>query len=141
MSGSRRSVWKWNAKKELAALLLSEGKTWLVIEKEHGIPHSTLGDWVKCPEFQVRIDEHIEAIIAEARRILRMNARDAAKQIGNLITFGHAQHSVKLAAAKDVLDRVGLSGPVKNEHGGPNGGPLRILWIEDGSDTSDDTER
>ena len=114
--GAEGSTWVWTAKKELAALLLSEGKTWAVIEKDHGIPHSTLGKWVKHAEFQERIDEHVEAIVSEARRILRMNAKSAAKKVGLLIDSGHTQHAVMLAAAKDVLDRVGLKhGPSGSE--------------------------
>lgn len=129
--GVNGSAWAWTARKELAALLLSEGKTWKAIESDHGIPHSTLGKWVKHDEFQARIDEHIEEIVAEARRILRRNTRDAAKKIADLIVYGIPGHSTQLAAARDVLDRAGLSGPVKNEVTGANAGPMRILWIED----------
>ena len=130
--GANGSAWVWTAKKELAALLLSQGKTWKAIEADHGIPHSTLGKWVKRDEFQARIDEHVDLIVSEARRVLRLNARDAAKKIVDLIVYGVPGHSTQLAAARDLLDRVGLKMPDKVEQHGDLSITVRYVDSDEG---------
>lgn len=114
--GAIVSVWKWTAQRERAALLLADGMTYREIEANHGIAHTTIARWKKEPEFLARIDQHLDEAVSEARRVLRRNALAAAQQIVNLHAHGHAQHTVKLAATKDILDRVGLKAPEKHEY-------------------------
>lgn len=108
-----RTGWQWNARKEKAALMLAEGKTWEVVKKELAVSSSTLAEWKKSSEFQARIDEHHDVIVAEARRILRRNATVAANKVVQIAEAGYGQHAVKLSASKDILDRVGVRAPEK----------------------------
>lgn len=134
-AGVNVSEWKWDAKKERAALLLAKGETYAIIEKEHGISHTSLARWKKEPEFTARVDELIDEVVSEARRILRRNAAAAAQQLINLHAHGHAMHGVKLAASKDILDRVGLKAPEKMEHSGTIGTYIVDLGLTDDSST------
>lgn len=125
-AGANVSEWKWDAKKERAALLLAQGVTYAAIEKEHGVSHTSLARWKKEPEFVARVDEIIEESVSEARRILRRNAAAAAQQLVHLHASGNAMHSVKLAASKDILDRCGLKAPEKIQQ--ENSGNMVIRW-------------
>lgn len=112
------TTWRWTEQKDWAALALAEGKTWQYVKDEYSVAHTTLARWVKAPAFQARIDEHIDAVVSEARSILRRNATKAARQMAALVDTGLPIDTVKLAAAKDVLDRVGLKAPEKIDHSG-----------------------
>lgn len=129
-----RTPWQWTPKRDTAALALAEGKTWKVIEEELGISHSTLALWVRSPDFQARVDEHVDAVVTEARSILRRSATKAARQMAGLLTDGLPMDTVKLAAAKDVLDRVGLKAPEEIKHTG-----ALTFSVDIGSDDSNST--
>jgi hypothetical protein len=122
----KETTWQWTPARERAALLLAEGMTWAVIDKEHGISRASLARWVKIPEFQARIDEHIEDIMDEARRVIRRNAGRAAIRMVLIMDHGNPRDSVKLAAAKDLLDRSGFKAAEKHEVSGRNGADLVI---------------
>lgn len=130
-AGANVSEWKWDAKKERAALLLAQGVTYAAIEKEHGISHTSVARWKKEPAFASRVDELLDEVVSEARRILRRNATAAAQQLVNLQAHGHAMHGVKLAASKDILDRVGLK-PVQEVKQETNGEMIiRVKYVDD----------
>lgn len=112
---ANRSKWKWTADKEQAALLLAQGKTWKEIEEQNGLSHSSVAMWVKHQEFQDRIAEHIESFVSDARKILQRAATNAARTVVQLNEWGLPGHSTRLAAAKDILDRVGLKPPDKQQ--------------------------
>ncbi len=114
--GTNRNPWQWNTKREAAALGFAEGKEWAVIAQEVDVSISTLGEWRKKPEFQARIEEHIQAFVSEARDILRRHAAHAARRMVTASQSAGSHHSVQVAAAKDILDRVGLKAPEKLEH-------------------------
>lgn len=129
------SAWQWTAKRDAVASALAEGKTWKATAEAVGVGTTTIARWMKAPEFTARIDDLQAEMVAEARRILRRNATAAAQQLVNLVRHGHSLHSVKLAAAKDVLDRVGLKATEKHEYTGTDGAALTIRWVygdEDG---------
>jgi hypothetical protein len=114
----KQNAWKWTAKKEAAALALAQGLTWRQIHEAHGIAAQSLADYTKVAEFQARIDAHMQEMTTTARRILQRNAEKAAQQIVDVMTYGNVQHTTRLAAAKDILDRVGLKSADKIQHSG-----------------------
>lgn len=120
------STWRWDERRAATALALAQGKTWRVIEAELNVPGTTLARWMKAPEFKARITAEVDAIVDDARVMLRRNAGRAASMMVNLVDFGQPQHAVKLAAAKDVLDRVGLKAPEKIDHSG--GMQIRVVY-------------
>lgn len=122
------STWRWDSKREKAALAFAEGKTWREIEQDPGVPHSTLAKWLKRPEFQARIDVYHEEIIAEARRYLRRNALNAAQRLVHLMESGYNQHGVKLQATKDLLDRVGVKATERTD--GNSTAPAPTITIQ-----------
>lgn len=113
---NEKQEWRWTPPRAAVALLLAQGKTYREIQQELRVSASTIAEWKKEPEFMARIDAIIEESVSEARRILRRNAAAAAAQLVNLHAYGNAMHTVKLAASKDILDRVGLKAPEKHEH-------------------------
>lgn len=120
-------TWQWTPKKEAVAFALAEGKSYRTVASELSVGVTTITRWMKVPEFQSRIDEHHDDIIAEARRILRRNAAAAALQLVNIVGHGHTLHGVKLAAVKDLLDRVGFKPSEKHEVGGK----IEIEYVND----------
>jgi hypothetical protein len=129
--------WKWTPQREKAAFVLATAKNITEASDTCGVSRQSLYLWMKRPEFMARVQEHLDENIAEARRHLQRNAAFAAQRMVDFAFNASSEHSVRLAAAKDILDRVGLKAPEKLEHGGPGGGPLRIVWAEDGSDSAD----
>jgi hypothetical protein len=110
------SGWSWTPQRERAALAVAESATITDAAKIAGVTRKTIHEWMHAPEFKARVDEHLEESIIAARHILRRNAAAAAQQLVNLHAHGHAMHGVKLAASKDILDRVGLKATEKHEH-------------------------
>lgn len=108
--------WGWTPQRERAALAVAECATIKEAAEFVGVTRKTIHEWMHSPEFRSRVDEHLEETIITARHILRRNAAAAAQQMVNLHAHGHAMHGVKLAASKDILDRVGLKAPEKHEH-------------------------
>lgn len=100
--------WLWTVQKETVALRLWEGKTYDDITKEFGLSSRTIAAWKKEPEFDARLKELDEAATADAARILRRAATRAAQKLVDIMEFGSVQHTTRLAAAKDILDRSGL---------------------------------
>lgn len=134
-AGTNSDVWSWNVKRETAATGIAEGKSYRTIAAEIDVAVNTVLRWTKHPEFQSRVDEIIEEVVGDARRILRRNAAAAAQQLVHLHTSGHSMHAVKLAACKDILDRVGLKSPEKIEHGGTIGTYVVDLGVSHDSST------
>lgn len=127
------SGWTWTPQREKAALAVAESATIIEAAKFAGVTRETVHRWMHSPEFRARVDEHLEEVIVSARQILRRNAAAAAQQLVNLHAHGHAMHGVKLAASKDILDRVGLKAPDKLEHSGSIGTYLVDLGVTDDS--------
>ena len=126
------TTWRWTAKAETAALALAEGKSWEAIKDEFGIAKSTLARWTKEPEFQARIAEHVDAIVEDARRLLRQHATTAAKKMIALLDSDTRDDAVAFNAAKDMLDRAGLKPPDRHELTGAHGAPLFKVYQSDG---------
>lgn len=119
------ATFEWTPIKEKAAQARAEGKSQEQAATLAGCSRKSIERWEKEQAFQDRIDAYLEAGRTEAKRILVRNAAAAAKQLVLLMDHGYSNHSVRLAAAKDVLDRVGLKAPEKHEHSGTDGQPLQ----------------
>lgn len=129
------AAWKWTPQRDKAALAVAESATIIDAARVAGVTRETIHRWMHAPEFKARIDEHLEEVIGAARSVLRRNAMVAAQQMVNILAHGYPDHSVRLAAAKDVLDRVGLKAPDKLEHSGTIGTYVVDLGITDDSST------
>jgi len=56
------------------------------------------------------LNRRLDACVAEAMETLRGEANRSAEAMAELRDYGNREYSVRLAAAKDILDRVGLKG-------------------------------
>ena len=87
-----------------------EGRTTKEIAAELGVHESAVWQWSKRPEFQVAVEQMRQAVVADARRVLREGALAAARRLidvasGRVARPDHAE----VKAATEVLDRVGVS--------------------------------
>jgi transposase-like protein len=61
--------WTWSRKKEAAAKLLAEGGVTAKAIAEHlGVARETLRFWKRSPEFNERIEQHLDRCRAELAR-------------------------------------------------------------------------
>jgi hypothetical protein len=127
------SAWNWTPQREKAALAVAESATIVEAAGVAGVTRKTIHEWLKAPEFKARVDEYLEEVVSAARSIMRRNATAAAKTVVDLSVWGLPGHTTRLAAAKDVLDRVGLK-PVQ-EVKQENSGAVTVRW-EYGDDSS-----
>lgn len=127
--------WLWTVQKETVALRLWEGKTYDEIIQEFGLSSRTIAAWKKEPEFDARLKELDEAATAEATRILRRAVPRAARRLVDIMEFGTSQHGMRLAAAKDILDRSGLK-PVQ-EIKQENTGHIEVEYVNDWRQSSE----
>lgn len=125
------TVWSWTPQREKAALAVAECATIIDAAKVAGVTRETIHRWLHSPEFRARVDEHLDEVISAARSVLRRNAVAAAQQLVNLHVYGHNMHAVKLAASKDILDRVGLKPvqEVKQENTGEM--TIRVKYVDE----------
>ncbi len=49
-------MWKWTRKREIAALSLANGETWLEAAEKAGVSDRTIGNWLNVPEFAEEVD-------------------------------------------------------------------------------------
>jgi predicted transcriptional regulator len=106
--------WDWNPRRELAAKLRSEGKTWPQIAKETGLSLRTVEKYPDAPAFRARVREHLDACVEQAHDILRRNASRAAETLVDKLDISALSmpdakaHEVELSAAQNILDRLGV---------------------------------
>jgi hypothetical protein len=112
----QKVTWKWTPQRERAALAIAETKTLVEAAKHCDVSRKTLYEWLAVPEFRQRVQETVEASVTRARWRLANKAEDAANMVIDIMQFGNSRHAMRLAAAKDILDRVGLKAPEKIEH-------------------------
>ena len=67
------------------------------------------------------IDEALDSGVWLAGSILRREAPSAAETVCELKDMGNSQYNVRLQAAKDILDRVGLKPKDEVDHSGDVG--------------------
>lgn len=105
--------WEWTSQRERAAFAVATHKTLADAAKAANVSDRSLYRWLDVPEFEARVKEHTDRIVRRARIKLAAKAEDAADMMIDLMHFGTNRHGVRLAAAKDILDRVGLKAPEK----------------------------
>lgn len=82
------------------------------------------------PLFQAAYRDLQAEVADRARARLVSLTEQAVERLAQLLA--RASPPIALAAARDVLDRVGLTAPRRVEHVGDQGGPIVIRW-EDGT--------
>lgn len=88
MSALQNVTFKWDARRELAAVLLAaDEKTDEQIAAECNVARNTLATWKLAPEFQSRIAQHLEVFRTE---ILRRSFADKARRVRALDTVAGA---------------------------------------------------
>lgn len=100
--------------------LLAAGKRVSEVATEIGKHERTLYAWLEREDFAGELDARLAAARARAKRILEAGAEDAAASLVLVAKAGEPGHGPRVAAARDILDRVGLAVPkeVKVEVGG-----------------------
>ncbi len=73
---------------------------------------------MKNPKIRAVVDEAMEEQLQAARDRLNSLTGKAIEALTSLIEHGTAQDSVRLGAAKDILDRAGLKPEKVQEHSG-----------------------
>ena len=84
-AGQKSTIWKWNQTKESAAQMLAQDEFTIdEIVIKLGIDRKTIYNWKKRPEFQARVEEHVQefgdakmryAIANRNRRLRNLNDR------------------------------------------------------------------
>jgi hypothetical protein len=94
-----------------AAELRALGWGWVDIARSLGVHRTTVERWARRPEWGEYLAE-AEAMLAEERwAALRQLAREAVGVIGRILKDPTAPEAVRLRAALDVLDRLGIRAP------------------------------
>jgi len=93
-NGRKIMTWKWNKKKQSAAVLLADGFTVKDISEQTGIPVRTIDRWKTNPDFAAEIDR-LTQMFGVASKAERMRI---AKQIVRQKLAGPR------ATARDLLD-------------------------------------
>lgn len=126
------TVWQWTHTRERAALAVARAKNETEAARDAGVARESICRWMQHPEFRARVAEHMASIVEEARLILQRNAAAAAATVTDIAFFGLPGHSTRLAAARDILDRVGLKAIEKIEQTGTT--TVRVVYDDvDGS--------
>lgn len=90
------SAFEWNEKRDLAALLLSQGFTQLQVAEKTGISQRTIRRWEADTEFSAEVDRlSLMVDIAGRAQRLRLAMRAVRQKIGD---------GGKLETDKDLLD-------------------------------------
>jgi len=103
--GAKRSkIWQ-------AAELRALGWSWVAIAGAVGVHRTTVERWARRPEWGEYLAQ-AEAVLAEERwAALRQLAREAVGVIGRILEDRTAPEALRLRAAQDVLDRLGIRAP------------------------------
>lgn len=128
---TRRVLKRLGAIHERAMQLRLQGLTYRDIgARLHRSPKTVEAWFGRDPTFQAAYAALRQEQTAQAREALVRMAMAAAERLGALLD--HPNPFIALAAAKDVLDRLGIKAPERRELAGGGGGPIRLMW-EDGS--------
>ena len=100
--------WRWTRKRAEAAELLAEGCTQSQVASAVGISPRTVRLWLGRPEFDARLRELEAEARDNATRALRRKGVAAAERLISLMNSGITGDHVKLKAATEILDRIGV---------------------------------
>ena len=68
--------WTWNRQKEQAAQLLTEGRmTAIEIARHVGVSRETVRYWKRSPEFQARMQQHLDQFCETVSKEIERRAR------------------------------------------------------------------
>ncbi len=101
-------AWRWTHKRTLAAQMLAEGQGQRATARALGIAERTLRYWAAKPEFEARLRELEGEAHKRALRVLQRRGVAAAERLVMLMDRGKTGDHVKLRAATEVLDRIGV---------------------------------
>lgn len=101
-------AWRWTHKRTLAAQMLAEGQGQRATARALGIAERTLRYWAAKPEFQERLRELEGEAHKRALRVLQRRGVAAAERLVMLMDRGKTGDHVKLRAATEILDRIGV---------------------------------
>lgn len=88
MTALQNLTWKWDERRNLAAVLLAaDEKTDEQIAAECKVSRQTIANWKLVPQFQERIDQHVEAF---RKRVFSMGFADKARRVRALDTVAGA---------------------------------------------------
>lgn len=73
---------------------------------------------IRNDNVKAELDRRLNECISEAMETLRTEANRSAEAVATIRDMGNKEYTVRLAAAKDILDRVGLKPTDKHEHSG-----------------------
>lgn len=116
MSENVTLSFEWTPQRERAAFAVATSKTIREAAAAAAVSEKTLYRWLDDPAFKNRVEQHSELILWRARTKMQAKAEDAADMIIDIMQFGTQRHNTRLAAAKDILDRVGVKGVNKHQH-------------------------
>lgn len=120
---------KWTPQRERAALAVAVERTETAAATAAGCARKTICRLMREPVFVARVREHLRPAKDLALIELERAAPEAARTIVDLSVYGLPGHTTRLAAAKDVLDRIGVKPTDKVEISGKDGGPLVVKQL------------
>ena len=93
-----------------ALVLLVQGKTHREAAEAAGVSRARVSQWTKESPFRERLEQATTAQVSVEVRRLRSNVRMAINTLCDLAENA-ASENVRLNAAREILDRVGLDAP------------------------------
>lgn len=97
------------ARKAKALDLLCEGKPVADVAKELGVTKHAVYKWLDNEAFAAELDARLAGARARAKRILEASAEEVASSLVKVAKDGEIIHGPRVAAARDILDRIGLA--------------------------------
>lgn len=111
----------------LGAELRVEGLTWRAVCARLDVPENTAKKWGMNPQFVALVDELVRASIEDPLLVLAAAGREAAETVVALMRLGEFKaDEVRLAAASDILDRLGVVLPEQQPDDEPDAAPVSV---------------
>ncbi len=125
---------RWTLGRDRCALACAVNRTEQQAADDAGVSRKTISRLNQQPEFLARVQEYLKPARVRTLIELERAGPDAAKKIVELTVYGVPGHAVQLAAAKDILDRLGLK--ATERHAIEQSGAVTVIWSENGSDSN-----
>lgn len=101
---------KLEPNKEQAALLLAFGVKKRVVAKKVGVTPQTISEWLKCPDFEIRVNQEKEVLLERTRDRMRLLGPKAINTL--LDVMNNSKNPVaRLKAVEIVLHHIGYTDP------------------------------
>jgi hypothetical protein len=123
-------TWEWTPQREKAALAVASEKTIVAAAEVSGVSRETIYQWQRIPQFEERVQEHLDDFLRTARRRAMQKLPAAIEKVIDVMEYGNNQYATRLAAAKDILDRGGFK-PVEKQQIDTNGEmTIRVVYAD-----------